>query len=224
MRTLFKSQDLWDLVEDGFDDSDVKQQRLKENRKKDAKALLFLQSPVHENIFSRASADNLKEAWQILKTEFKGSDKVIAVKLQTLRRDFETLNMQNNESVQDYLSRASTIVNKMKSYGEDISNKTVVPKILRSLTSRFDSIVAAIEEAHDMSTYSFDELMSSLQAHEERLNRSKEKNEEKAFQVKGESSKENDNNNFGGRGNGRGGFRGRGRGGSRGRGQYFGQR
>ncbi|XP_074289330.1 uncharacterized protein LOC141614485 [Silene latifolia] len=107
------------------------------------------------------------------------------------------------------------------------SNKTVVPNILRSLTSRFDSIVAAIEEAHDMSTYSFDELTSCLQAHEERLNRSKEKkNEETAFQVKGESSKENDNNNFGGRGNGRGGFRGRGRGSGRGRGrgQYFGQR
>ncbi|XP_074314353.1 uncharacterized protein LOC141649567 [Silene latifolia] len=167
MRTLFKSQELWDLVEDGFDDSDVEQQRLKENRKKDAKALLFLQSSVHENIFSELHRKaTSKEAWQILKTEFKGSDKVIAVKLQTLRRDFETLNMQNNESVQDYLSRASTIVNKMKSYGEDISNKTVVPKILRSLTSRFDSIVAAIEETHDMSTYSFDELMSSLQAHE----------------------------------------------------------
>lgn len=57
--------------------------------------------------------------------------------------------------------------------------------------------------------------MGSLQAHEARLNRSQDKNEEKVFQVKGEASK---NDESVGRGHGRGSFRGRGRGRSRGRG------
>lgn len=49
-------------------------------------------------------------------------------------------------------------------------------------------MVAAIEESKDLSDYSFDELMGSLLAHEHRLNRSHEKIEEKAFQVKEEAS------------------------------------
>ncbi|KAI4353983.1 hypothetical protein L6164_002897 [Bauhinia variegata] len=80
--------------------------------------------------------------------------------------------MQNSESIQDYLSRASSVVNNMKSYGEKITDETIVAKILRTLTPRFNFVVAAIEEAHHMSKYSFDELMNSLQAHEDRMNQS----------------------------------------------------
>ncbi|XP_074585493.1 uncharacterized protein LOC141841246 [Curcuma longa] len=153
MKTLFRSQDLWDLVEKGFDDEDADESRLKENRKKDSKALFILQQA----------------------KEFQGSSRVIAVKLQTLRSEFEALLM----------------------------------KVLRSLTPKYDYIVTAIEEAKDLSVFSFDELMGSLQAHEARRTRSVEKNDEKTFQVKGEIEKKED---FVGRGCGRGGFRGRGRG------------
>ena len=41
MMTLFKSQDLWDLVENGYADPD-EESRLKENKKKDSKALFFI--------------------------------------------------------------------------------------------------------------------------------------------------------------------------------------
>ena len=70
-------------------------------------------------------------------------------------------------------------------------------KVLRSLTANFDYIVAAIEESKDLSTYTYDELMSSLQAHEARAGKSSEKLEEKAFQVKEETSENS------GRGRGR---------------------
>ncbi|GJT18454.1 hypothetical protein Tco_0877160 [Tanacetum coccineum] len=54
----------------------------------------------------------------------------------------------------------------MKSYGDHINEEAVVSKFLRSLNSKFNHVVAAIEEAHDLSSYSFDELMSSLLTHE----------------------------------------------------------
>ena len=54
--------------------------------------------------------------------------------------------------------------------------------------------------------------MGSLQAHEVRLNRSLEKSEEKAFQVKGESSTSKEDKKSVGRGRDRGEFHSRGNG------------
>ena len=182
MRTLLQSQDLWDFVEDGFDEKEADKQKLKESKKKDARALCFLQQSLSESLFSRiASATTSKEAWQTLKTEFQGSEQVIAIKLQSLRTEFSNLKMQKTEGVQDYLSQTSAIVTKMKSYGEKVTDQIVVEKVLRTLTDKFEHVVPAIMEAHNLSTYSFDALMSSLQTHEERLNGKEVKHEEKAF-------------------------------------------
>ena len=68
--------------------------------------------------------------------------------------------------------------------------------------------MAVIQESKDLSKYSFDELMFSLLAHEDMLNRSFVKAEEKAFQVKGESYYKEKLEDSGGRGRGRGGFHG----------------
>ncbi|KAJ7961351.1 Retrovirus-related Pol polyprotein from transposon TNT 1-94 [Quillaja saponaria] len=93
----------------------------------------------------------------------------------------------------------------------------LIAKVLRSLTPKFDHMVTVIEEFKDLFVFSFDELMGSLQAHEVRINRSIEKNEEKVFQAKGESS--NQNEKLSEQGRGRGGFRGRGHRRGRDRGQ-----
>ncbi|XP_074263524.1 uncharacterized protein LOC141586251 [Silene latifolia] len=212
MKTLFRSQELWELVETGFVDakSEEPDATLKEKRKKDAKALFIIQQALDDEIFSRiASATTSKEAWDILRSEYLGDKKVVKVRLQTLRREFETSLMGDKESVQDYLSRISGVVQQMRAYGENMSDELVVGKVLRSLTQKYDYIVTAIEESNDLEKYSFDDLMGSLLAHEERLKRSSEKKEEQAFVSKGDSSKDRSKS---GRGRGRGGFRGRGRG------------
>ncbi|KAH0661062.1 hypothetical protein KY290_029883 [Solanum tuberosum] len=225
VKTILKSQDLWDLVERGYTDPD-EVNRLRDNKKKDAKALVFIQQAVHDSVFSRiATATTSKQAWSILQKEFQGDSKVIVVRLQSLRRDFETLMMKSGESIASFLSRAMTIVSQMRSYGEKVTDQIIVEKVLRSLNPKFDHVVAAIEESKDLSVFSFDELMGSLQAHEARINRSVEKNEEKAFQVKDATTKYGDNNGPASRGRGRGGFRGgRGRGYGRGRGRNNGHR
>ncbi|XP_069144340.1 uncharacterized protein [Solanum lycopersicum] len=114
MKTLFMSQDFWDLIEDGFTDvaelNAGEKRRLKEIIKKDSKSMFFIQQVIHKTIFSRIlAATTSRYAWLILKTELQGSSKVITVKRQSLRRDFETLFMNNNESVQGFLSRVSGI-------------------------------------------------------------------------------------------------------------------
>lgn len=55
MITLFISQDLWELVEKGYQNP-YEDTRLRENRKMDSKALFFIQQAVNEVIFSRIAA------------------------------------------------------------------------------------------------------------------------------------------------------------------------
>jgi len=74
----------------------------------------------------------------------------------------------------------------VKTYGDSFSNGTIVSKVLRSLTRDFDHVVVWIEEAKNLSIYSFDALMSFLLSPNAQINRPFEKMEEKAFQVKGE--------------------------------------
>ncbi|GKA18946.1 reverse transcriptase domain-containing protein [Tanacetum coccineum] len=157
MKTLFKSQDLWDFVESSY---------------------------VEASDDEAQATTSAKQAWSLLKTEYQGSAKVITVKLQSLRRDFETSYMKNNESAQEYLAKISSIVSQMRSYGDSIHDEVIVAKVLRSLAPKFDHVVAAIEESKDLSTFSFDELMGSLQAHEVRINRLFSKEEEKNGQTK----------------------------------------
>ncbi|KAG6385388.1 hypothetical protein SASPL_154223 [Salvia splendens] len=69
MQTLLKSQDLWDFVEQGYADPD-EANRLRENKKKDSKALAIIQQAVHDNVFSRiATATTSKQAWISLQQE-----------------------------------------------------------------------------------------------------------------------------------------------------------
>ncbi|XP_076909793.1 uncharacterized protein LOC143567213 [Bidens hawaiensis] len=133
------------------------------------------------------------------------------VRVQGLRRDFETIQMKDGEVVSDFLSKVMKLVNKQRAYGEDVADQKVVEKVLRSLPDRWNHVVAAIEESKDLSTLSFDQLMGSLQVHEVRLNRNVQPvEEEHAFQAK------EDESGYSFRGRGRGSARSRGRGRGRG--------
>ncbi|ESQ38881.1 hypothetical protein EUTSA_v10001863mg [Eutrema salsugineum] len=84
MKTKFRSQEMWDMVENGFEDANSgdPDQRLRKNRKKDAKALFLIQTALDEDILSRISAVNTShEVWEILKREYMGYQKVVNIKL-----------------------------------------------------------------------------------------------------------------------------------------------
>ncbi|VVA20943.1 Hypothetical predicted protein, partial [Prunus dulcis] len=170
-----------------------KQQTYKENKKKDAKALFLIQQGVSKNLFPRLlPATTSKQAWEILKIEFKGSEKVISIKLQSLWREFDNLLMKDTESIQVFFTKVSGIVNQIKCYGDTIPDKKIVEKTLRSLPPKYDHVAAAIEESKDLSTLSLHELIGSLEAHEKRINRSTEQSVEQAFQSKVNSKEKED--------------------------------
>ncbi|XP_017640187.1 uncharacterized protein LOC108481587 [Gossypium arboreum] len=187
MKTLLRSQELWDLVEYGFADilepEEEKEKRLKETKKNDAKALFIIQ--------------------QVVMTLFS-----------------HELLQQPHRIKHDQFCRKSikAIVDQLHSYGEQIFDEIIVEKVLRSLMTKFDHVVVAIEESKDLSVLFVDELMGYLQSHETRINRLVEKREEQVFQVKETFTNQGENNRSTNNDRGRGGFHGgRGRGYGKGR-------
>ncbi|CAN6712862.1 unnamed protein product [Malus baccata var. baccata] len=143
MKTIFRSHELWDIVENGVETSTKKDEELnvaeskllKENIVRDAKALGIIQSAVSDQIFPRiAIQETANAAWNVLKQEFVGDKQVRAVKLQGLRRDFEYTRMGENEVFSAYLVRLFDLISQMRSYGEEIN----VVAILKGYEQRID--------------------------------------------------------------------------------------
>ncbi|XP_054792564.1 uncharacterized protein LOC129298175 isoform X2 [Prosopis cineraria] len=79
MKTMFKSQRLWNLVENGFEDNQPGKpdKKLQRNRDNDAKALFSIQQALDDESFRLiAPATTSKKAWDILKQEFDSKVKL----------------------------------------------------------------------------------------------------------------------------------------------------
>ncbi|XP_059627614.1 uncharacterized protein LOC132270453 [Cornus florida] len=178
VKVLLKSMKLWNVVEEGFDEpeneDDLTQAQknvLNEKREKDSKALFTIYQTIEMPIYERiAKATKSKQAWEIIQAAYKGEEKVKKVRLQTLRSEFEKLEMKENSSISEYFTNVTSIVNQMASNGEILEDERVVEKILRSLPKKFDYVVVAIEESRDFSSLSLDYLLGTLKAHEIRIN------------------------------------------------------
>jgi len=94
--------------------------------------------------------------------------------------------MKSGESVSDYFSKMMAIVNKMRIHGDKAEDVTIVEKILRSLTPKFNFVVCSIEEANDVGELSIDELQSSLLVHEQKINQ--QETEEQALKTFSENN------------------------------------
>ena len=63
------------------------------------------------------------------------------------------------------------VANQLRRNGETHPDMRISEKILRSLDPKFDFIVVALEETKDLETMSVEELVGSLQAHEQKVTR-----------------------------------------------------
>jgi hypothetical protein len=176
MKAILGYQDVWDLVQNGLTPlpaaaTAAQQTVYRESKKKDWKGLCILHQCVNPAIFEKiARSETCKEAWDILANSYAGDQKLKKVRLQTLRRQYELLGMEESESIAAYFTRVQTMTNQMLYCGETLSAESIVEKILRSVSSRFDHITVAIEQAKDLSTMTIEELQGSLEAHEQRMN------------------------------------------------------
>ncbi|CAL8078306.1 unnamed protein product [Prunus armeniaca] len=217
MEKFLRSKEYWNLVESGIDApaegvvlTEQQQKRVAELKLKDLKVKNYLFQALDRSILETIlEKETSKQIWDSLKKKYERSERVKRVVLQTLTRDFETLQMKSGESITDFFARTMGIASKMRFNGGTMEEVKVVEKIMRSLTPKFDYIFCSIEEAKNVAELCVDELQSSLLVHEQRLNHTTASEEQTALKA---STFYEPSSSQGGRGCGRGG-RGKGRGG-----------
>lgn len=214
MENFLRSKEMWNLVEEGIPApaignapaSEIQRRSVEEAKLKDLKVKNFLFQAIDREILETILDKGTSKAiWDSMKQKYQGSTKVRRAQLQALRKEFELLAMKEGEKVDNFLGRTLTVVNKMKANGEVMEQSTMVSKILRSLTSKFNYVVCSIEESNDLSTLSIDELHGSLLVHGQRMQGHQEEEQllkvtydERSGRGRGRSM------NRGGRGRGRG--------------------
>lgn len=104
-------------------------------------------------------------------------------KLQMYRPQFDTLKMNEDEDIAILFLRVDEVSNIMLGLGETINKSVIVQKFLRSLPSKFNPKVSAIEETTNFETLNRDQLCGSLIVYGMRIPTWKETNREAAFKA-----------------------------------------
>ncbi|KAK6935707.1 PHF5-like [Dillenia turbinata] len=135
MENLLCAKGLWSLVEKGFEEpcegttlTETKLEQLETARTNDHKVKHYLFRAIDRSIFKQAlDRRTSKIVWDSLKRKFGGNDRVKKPLLNSLRREFEVLEMKETETITEYFARVMAVANKMRSNGEDMpDSKSIV--------------------------------------------------------------------------------------------------
>ncbi|KAH0678451.1 hypothetical protein KY284_019536 [Solanum tuberosum] len=158
MENFLQSKEYWPIVEDGIGApaegealTNAQKAEFEARKLKNLKTKNYLfqaiDRPILETILCKETS---KDIWDSMKKKYQSTAREKHAQLQALRRDFETLQMKKGESVMSYCAKTMEISNKMRFHGEKMTDVTIVEKILRSLTPKYDCVVCSIEESKDI--------------------------------------------------------------------------
>lgn len=167
-KTILEANGLWEMIEPGTDaQPDVK---------KDKAAIAYLFQALSEDLVLQvASCKTAKEVWDALKTRYVGVDRVQKARLQTLKSEFEMLQMNEEETIDAFTAKINGIVTRASNLGSTFDQPSIVRKLLNSVPDRFIQIVASIEQYCDLDKMTLDEAIGRLKAFEERIKFKKNK-------------------------------------------------
>ncbi|XP_059670646.1 uncharacterized protein LOC132316151 [Cornus florida] len=177
MENFLRSKEYWQVISDGIiglatDTAMTEAQKIEIEGQwlKDLEAKNYLFQAIDWSILETILCKEIsKQIWDSMKKMYLGSVRVKRQQLQALHTEFKMLRMKSGESVIDYFSRMMAIVNKMRIHGDKMEDVTVIEKVLRSLTPKFNYVVCSIEESKNLDDLSIDELQGSLLVHEQKF-------------------------------------------------------
>src|SRR3954468_124555 len=169
MECGLRANKLWDAVDPGGDEFKKEGAEHRKDRQAASTIYSVMLIDVLQHLIAKATA---KEAWDTLKVLFEGHTRVKQANLQTLLRNYETLVMGDDETVDAFASRVVTLVNGIRALGENLTEASVVHRFLRAAPPRYLQIVTAIEQCVDLETLIVDDLVGWYKAHDERIRHS----------------------------------------------------
>lgn len=185
MKYVLTSKKLFSVIETAPGASATEEQKESDTM---AKTVLALCVADH-HLVTVDKAANAKAAWDALMDIYKSNT---AAQLQRTRREFNTLKLEGNESITDYIARAQTLRARLEASSQKIDDKTVIITILDGLPSGYSAISTFIENNTTMPSLS--EVQGMLLRTEEKLKLSQPKNkrgnEDNAYNASSYTKKE----------------------------------
>nr|GEV13770.1 zinc finger, CCHC-type [Tanacetum cinerariifolium] len=132
-----------------------------------------------------------------------GEQRVQQARLQTLKSDFEMLQMKEDETIDTFTGKLTTLANKAASLRHTFEDPTLVRKLLNAVPEKFLQIVASTEQYSYLDEMTLEEAIGRLKTYEERIRHKKGRqvdNQEKLMFTRHDSQ----GKNFRGRGRGSG--------------------
>jgi hypothetical protein len=122
-----------------------------------------------EMVSAVARKDTTKSAWETIKMMRVGDDCIRLAAVQHLLHQFETAEIKEEESIEDYSMRLSSMVQHLATLGEIIAELKVVSKFLRSVPHKYKQIIVAIQTLLDVKTLTLANVLGWLKATEDEL-------------------------------------------------------
>ena len=138
---------VWKIISEGFAvlTPDEPTQNDLDNALINDQAMNVLYDALDLGEFNRVK--NLKtayEIWNKLTEIHEGTQMVKSAKLYVFKGKFDQFAMKKDESVSDMFNRLNEIVNELKGLSFDVKDEDFSQKFLRSLPSRYDTIVTLL--------------------------------------------------------------------------------
>nr|GEX61100.1 zinc finger, CCHC-type [Tanacetum cinerariifolium] len=123
----------------------------KADNKKDKTAIAFLyQALLEEQLLQITKHKTMKAIWDALKIRHIVEQRVQQARFQTLKSDFEKQHIKEDEIIDTFTGKLTTLVNKAASLGHTIEDSIVVQKLLNAVPDKLLQIVASIEQYSDL--------------------------------------------------------------------------
>nr|GEW53930.1 zinc finger, CCHC-type [Tanacetum cinerariifolium] len=168
MQIILEANGLWEMIEPN--------EKTQADNKKDKTAIAFLFQALPEEQFLQITKHKTAKAiWDALKTRLIGEERVQQARLQTLKSDFEMLHMKEDETIDTFTRKLTTLVNKAASLGHTMEDETLVRKLLNVVPDRYLQIVTSIEQYSDLSEMTIEEAIGRLKTYEERIKYKRDK-------------------------------------------------
>jgi len=106
------------------------------------------------------------EIWTHLLVTHEGTSQVKRAKIDLLRSQYENFCMQENETIDDMVTRFTKITNGLSSLGDAIDNDQRVRKIIRALPPSWEVKATTLKELNDKEEMELIGLIGNLKTHE----------------------------------------------------------